>query len=157
MPAPDASQCSTVGPHDPFTMTGAPAVSASITVMEKASCGEGRDEGASTTQEPPLGGIPDHAGHDHVVRHIGRVDHLADEDESQRLGMALLVGAEPAPQHAGPLLVVNPADAKQVRVFAQVEANPCRLGVGSDRVGPRLLDPETHEHLRCVRDAETGG
>ena len=125
--------------------------------MEKASCGEGAIEGAGTAEQPPLGGLSDDPGHDHVVRRIGRIDHLAHEDESQRTGMAFLVGAEPAPQHAGPLLVVDSADAEQVRVFVQVEASPCRLGVCSDRVRPRLLDPETHEDLACVRDAESAG
>ena len=40
--------------------------------------------------------------------------------------MALLVGAEGAPQHAGPLLVVHPADAQQVRRLGEPVGGPHR-------------------------------
>ena len=40
-PAPDRSQCSRVAPHCACTRTGTPTVSASTTVRENDSCGEG--------------------------------------------------------------------------------------------------------------------
>ena len=56
--------------------------------------------------------------------------------------MALLVGAEVAPQDAGALLVVHPPDAQQVGVVAQPEQRPGLLG---RPVG--LLHPQPHQHL----------
>ena len=67
-PAPDRSQCSRVAPHVALTRTGTPAVSASTTVREKDSCGEGATSARAPRSSAHLRVVVDHAGHDDVAR-----------------------------------------------------------------------------------------
>ena len=73
---------------------------------------------------------------------LGRVHDLPRQDKEKITGVALLVGAEVAPEEPGSLLVVDPADAQQIRHVTETKGGPGRLG-GS----LRLFDAEADEHL----------
>ena len=130
-------------------MAGAPAVIPSTTVRENDSKGDGATSACAPRSKPHLDASSIRPVTTMSGPSSGGSTTCPTRTSRNAPGVALLVGAEVAPEDPRALLVVHPPDAQQVGRVPQPEECSGALGRSVD-----LLDPQADHHLRRGGHAE---